>query len=82
MNPKQKYFWFKEEKQAAIKVSTLTPKLNEFTFQRTEQSLYLKVTMADHNVEDNEIQQRLNSARSFHECSKLLQSKLLSHSTR
>lgn len=39
--------------------------------------------MTDQNIEDDETQQSLNSAnRSFLVCSKLLQSKLLLHSTK
>lgn len=58
-------------------------KENEYTFQRTKQFPYLGLTMTDQNIEDNETQQSLNSAnRYFLACSKLLQSKLLSHSTK
>lgn len=53
------------------------------TFQRTEQFPQLRVVMSEHKMEDNEIQRRLSSAnRSFHACNKLLQSKLISHSTK
>lgn len=58
-------------------------KIQNFKFQNTNQFSYLGVIINNTNTEDNEIQQRLNSAnKSFHACSKLLQSKLLSHSTK
>lgn len=35
-------------------------KVHEHTFQRTEHFLILKVTMTEHNIEENEIQRRWN----------------------